>query len=53
MKIERFINRQCIDLGVSFSWNVDLAIEIAFIIWNIEIIFCKTPKFLKNVRTRK
>ena len=41
MKItaHRFINTECIGLSFQLDWNYDLAIEIDFIQWRIDIIF--------------
>ena len=44
MKISswKHVNTECITLGVSIDWNVDLAIEIDFLIWTIDIVLIKS-----------
>jgi len=38
MKIKKFINKQCICFGFTYSWNMEYAVEIDFLFWNIDII---------------
>lgn len=37
LKIQRYINRQCIDVGLCINWNYKPSIEISFFFWRIDI----------------
>jgi hypothetical protein len=45
LKITRFINRQCISLGITINWNYKCSVEFSFFLWNFDIEFDrKKPK---------
>lgn len=45
IKIDKFINNQCMAFMICFNWNYVYSIEIAFLFWKIEFQFGKTKKW--------
>ena len=39
------INRQCVALGVSFNWNHEVALELEFVFWTVEIAIVRKQRF--------
>lgn len=42
MKIEKYVNKQCVGFGFFINWNYRYSIVIDFLFWEIEILFNKT-----------
>lgn len=39
IKLNKHINSQCIDFGITYSWDYEYALEISFLFWSLDIIF--------------
>jgi hypothetical protein len=44
--VTRHINRQCLSLGVTFSWNSRPSVEVDFLLWRFDIEVLEPEKKL-------
>ncbi len=53
IRVQRFINKECIDFGICFNWNWRAGIEISFFFWTIYIEFEPLDRFKERRRLKR
>jgi hypothetical protein len=37
--VDRFINKECVSLSITITWNTGLALEMDLFLWRFDIVF--------------